>query len=165
MKNRIIIRFFVLIVTMLLLPFFNGCQKGTGVQTEYVEGTVRLNGTPIATAQITFIPKDEQVGMRASGFTDQKGVYKLTSSKGDAGKGTFAGEYIVTVHKVDWIMERRMVDGEEQDVPVKEISLVPAIYMLQNTTPLTATVIAGKNTRDFDLEGVPSLPNARSSAK
>lgn len=155
MRNRNIVSFFSLFVAALLVLLSNGCQKGTGVQTEYVEGTVRLNGTPIATAQITFIPKDEQIGMPASGFTNSQGVYKLTSSRGDAGKGTFIGEYIVTIHKVDWITERRMVDGEEQDVPIKEISLVPTIYTTQRTTPLNVTVVTGRNIHNFDLEGTP----------
>ena len=123
--------------------------------TEYVEGTILLNGTPVEVAQVTFTPKDAQNGMSATGYTDKSGKFKLTASQGDAGKGTLAGEYVVTVNKITWITEKRVVSGEEQQVPVTEVNHIPKVYMSEETTPLKATVAAGKNTFAFQLEGTP----------
>lgn len=158
MKHRIVINtVFFLMSAFVAVSCFVGCSKGGGgVSTEYVEGTVHLNGTPVETAQVTFYPKEAQSGMPATGYTDASGKFKLTAAKGDAGKGTLSGEYVVTVTKITWLTERQMFEGKEQDVPVKEVSHIPQIYAAEKTTPLTATVEAGKkNTFSFDLKGTP----------
>jgi len=157
MNHRIVFNsIFLLACAFVILPGFVGCsQQGSGVATEYVDGTVLLNGTPVEAAQVTFTPKDAQNGMSATGYTDKSGKFKLTASKGDAGKGTLSGEYVVTVSKISWITEKKVVSGEEQQVPVKEVNHIPNIYTSEETTPLKAAVAAGKNTFEFKLEGTP----------
>jgi len=156
MKYRVLTNCaFFLVYALVVFPWFVGCNQGGsgGIPTEYVEGTVLLNGTPIDTAQVRFTPRDSQNGMPASGYTDKSGMFKLTATKGNPGRGALAGEYIVTVTKIGWITEKKMVEGREQDVPVRETSLIPQVYASEETTPLKATVEPGKNTFQFNLEG------------
>ena len=77
-----------------------GCQKGPKVQ--FVEGTIKHDGAPLAGAMVSFTPKTDGTGaMSASGETDSSGKYHLTVLQGAAriGSGTTEGEYLVSVVK------------------------------------------------------------------
>ncbi len=122
-----------------------GCGS-RGLRVEYVEGIVTLDGEPVPEATVTFLPTKETPPMEmATGMTDANGAYKLSSVTGQATAGAVAGEYKVLVTKVT-------TDGNEVEYgairsvnAVKYTHHVPAVYRDSQKTPLTVTVIKGKN--------------------
>jgi hypothetical protein len=72
-----------------------------------VSGTVSLDGQPLVSATLTFMPAGSTPGAGGFGKTDAQGKYQLTYARG--GTGVPAGEYRVTISK------RVMPDGK--DVP------------------------------------------------
>ena len=140
-----------------------GCgSKGFGLKVEYVEGIVTLDGEPLADVSVTFIPKTEGGSEEAaSGYSNEKGVYKLSSMNGDPEKGAVAGEYVVNVSKIEVqdptagmsYEQRTMMSGSTPIV--KQIQLLPAIYQDRTNTPLSFTVKSGKNKIDLDLKSNP----------
>jgi hypothetical protein len=87
------------------------------------------------------------------GFPMPKGVYQLTSVGGDPQKGAVAGDYTVTVNKVEIKMVKvpASAPGEEPQETAIQKSLLHKNYLNAKTTPLKATVIKGKNQQDFAL--------------
>ncbi len=139
----------------------SGCgAKGKGLQVEYVEGVVTLDGEPVPKASITFIPTTDGPGVEAAaGYTDEKGVYKLTSGNGDPQKGAVAGDYKVIISKID---SKSLTEGQPYGqstgyaVTYSQTHLLPEIYRSRKDTPLTATVKKGKNKgMNFELKSEP----------
>lgn len=130
-----------------------GCQN-KGPDVSYVEGVVTFDGQPLSKAQVVFIPVTD-AGIAASGFTDNNGVYKLTSLRGGAkDAGAMPGEYTVTFSRdKDEPSSFRDEDSPEGKVkmPVYE-SLIPMKYNDPKASSLTATVEKKKNKIDFTLE-------------
>jgi len=148
----------LLIICSLLM--FAGCgSKGRGLKVEYVEGVVTLDDQPLEGASVTFIPKTEGGKEEsASGYSDEKGVYKLSSVNGDPGKGAVAGEYVVNVSKVKVEDPKAGMSYEQATVSttvVKQIQELPAIYQDRKNSPLTFTVKPGKNKIDIELKSKP----------
>ena len=150
---------------LLALVVFTGCpgaaQKGPKV--EYVEGVVTLDGTPVPGAHVSFEPENPESGLEpASGYSDEKGLYKLTSNSGAIDKGAMAGKYKVAIRKVDvtnYVNEdgtfmanapRDPATGEQMGSTQKQI--LPEATSRIRTTTLEATVVEGKNTIPFDLK-------------
>ena len=133
-----------------------GCRPiGKGLKVEYVEGVVTLDGEPIPKASVTFVPITETEGAEAAGgYTNEQGVYKLTSGNGDAEKGALAGEYRVMVSKID---AKDLTEGREYgastgyNVTWSQTQLLPTIYQDRNNTPLKVTVKKGKNKIPLEL--------------
>lgn len=136
---------------------FSGCGSG-GIPVNYVEGTVTLDGTPLAEAVVSFSPVEGGTGKAAVGTTDDKGVFKLTAAANKTvGRGTAAGEYQVSISKppkvatVDpeaWKTDPNYgKDNTESHTKATEIkSEVPAGYSTVGTSGLTASIKAGSNT-------------------
>ncbi len=122
---------------LLLLPLLAGCGTD-GPELAPVEGTVKLDGQPVAEALIMFTPVAG--GRPAGGRTDAAGHYELTYSRDAAGAMT--GEHTVTISTF------RAKDPESGTPGAPE--LVPAVY--NTKTELKKTVEAGGNVIDFDLE-------------
>ncbi|MDR1963606.1 MAG: carboxypeptidase-like regulatory domain-containing protein [Planctomycetaceae bacterium] len=121
----------------------------------YVEGIITLEGEPVSGASVRFTPKDSTIGIGAAGFTDSHGKYKLTSSIGDSEKGTLPGEYLVTVTKYEFIdLAKPKFDAGSQTESLTQESknVLPEIYRFPKTTPITVTVIQGKNKIDLPLK-------------
>jgi hypothetical protein len=97
-----------------------------------VEGTVRMDGKPLAEATMVFVPVKKE-GQRATGTTNEDGGYELTT--GGNKKGARAGEYVVVITK--------KVAGK---------SVLPAVYGSEKTTPLKCTVKEGRNQFDIQLK-------------
>jgi uncharacterized protein (TIGR03067 family) len=96
-----------------------------------VEGTVRFDGQPLPKATVVFVPVNKG-GQKATGTTNAKGEYKLTT-KGK--KGALPGDYKVVITK--------MVGGK---------SVLPDKYGSEKTTPLKVSVVAnGRNTFEIEL--------------
>lgn len=143
-----------------------GCPGGGSVvDTEYVEGVVTLDGTPVPEATVMFVPVNEGQGLSASGQTDASGVYKLTAANpGEAtakpGAGTTPGEYYVGVTKT--VTETPMSEEEAFDKGVEYKPLapgeapeltyvVPQKYNDPKTSGLKKTVTKGSNDIPIEL--------------
>lgn len=122
-----------------LLPFCVGCSTGTDLAR--VEGTVTMDGKPLANATVVFTNGQT----RPSGaITDLTGTYELNFS--DREKGAVPGKNIVRITTAQGPSET--VDGEpiaakKETVPMKYNAL----------TTLEFNVEPGKtNVADFALE-------------
>jgi hypothetical protein len=120
-----------------------GCGKGDAPELGHVEGTVKLDGSPLANARVEFHPK---AGGRPSvGTTNDDGHYVLEYKTGVPGA-------LVATHRVQ-IRTYREGDPDADDesrratVPEK----VPAKYNAETT--LEKEVGPGKNDPiDFELD-------------
>ena len=139
---------------------FAGCSGGSSMGTEYVEGVVTMDGTPVPEAAVMFVPVTEGEGLSATGMTDANGVYKLTAANLDgetapAGGGTLPGEYYVGVLKsvsADGPMseEEAFEKGVKYVPPSSEVApqithVVPVKYNNPKESGLKFTVEAGDN--------------------
>lgn len=132
-----------------------GCGGGSVLKTEYVEGTVTYKDAPLTEASIAFSPVDASKGTPAYGRTDAQGKYKLQTQLGAVNKGTTPGEYVVIISKSENVptgKQEKDSDGNMVDITETK-TLVPTIYGSATKSPLRATVVKGKNTFDFTLEG------------
>ena len=95
-----------------------------------VEGTLTLNGQPLANAQVVFHPKspvDKKI-VAARGRTDASGNFKLTTY--DAHDGAAEGAYAVTVQFYQTVSAQHGVPAWPQHPAPK--------YSLPTTTDVTA---------------------------
>ena len=125
-----------LIVVMLVT---DGCGGGPADAPDLgqVTGTVTLDGKPLAGAEVQFLPED---GRPSTGVTDAAGKYELAYT-GES-RGAKIGK-----HRVQ-IRTGRYVEKENGETEMTEESL-PAKY--HDKSELTADVVAGENTVNFDL--------------
>jgi len=133
------IRNFLIIVSLLAL---GGCGDGMGT----VSGTVTLDGSPLAKADVAFV-REWSVGMEADVSAPLQGPERSAYGRTDS-----SGEYSVT-QRLD---ETTIVPGkyvvqitleateENPDPPV-----IPAKY--NENSELAREVAPGPNTFDFDL--------------
>jgi hypothetical protein len=148
-------RKFLCLLVCAVVFVLSGCQQGKGLKTEFVTGVVTLDGVPLPEATITFSPVAE--GEMASGFSDDKGSYKLSSSNGDAEKGALAGEYVVTVSKVEVTTYDENDPKAPRDpltgrgVTSSQKQLLPDKYRSASTSPLKVEVKSGKNTINLEV--------------
>ncbi len=138
-------------------------QKSAPIKTEGVTGVVTLDGEPLANATVYFTPVEGSAGASQSvGKTNEKGEYKLQTLLSAPDADPTPGDYVVTIDCVDEVETGRMKkndDGEE--VPeTEEIQRVPARYLNGATSGLTATVVKGSNTFNFDLTTEEQAQNA-----
>ena len=117
-----------------MLPLL-GCG-GSG-DVAGVEGTVTLDGAPLADAAIVFQPEG---GRPSSGRTDAQGHYTLEYTATESGAQ-------IGKHKVMITTAGMEEDATGNLVEVKET--LPAKY--HEKTELTAEVTGGSNTIDFEL--------------
>ena len=130
-------------VLLSILPM-TGC--GGPFKPVYLEGLVTLDGEPLAGATVTFLPEDGD-GHPASGFTDQEGVFKLTTFKKN--DGALPGEYCIVVTKIQSIEAPPEANSGEADAVLKHYkslksqgrrTLLPPIYAQAATTPFHCAV-------------------------
>ena len=118
-----------------------------------VRGTVTLDGKPLPSAMLSFIPVGSTRGTGAGGLTDQNGKYELVARHG--GKGAAIGNYRVTVIK--WAADGSTFPAEPNIAPLSSPTRqgLPAKHTTVDGTVLTATVHDGDNTIDFPLSSKP----------
>ena len=137
-----------------LLSTVIGCAQSS-LPVQFVEGTVTLDGVPVADADVGFTPKAGSGGVPAVGKTDTNGYYRLTSAQGgEFGKGAVVGEYDVRVMKyldLDIVAPVNPQPGDHVPLANPKHHL-PERYADANTSGLSATVKKGKNSIDFNLE-------------
>jgi hypothetical protein len=145
-----------------------GCGRQTGPGVQFVKGVVRLDGQPLEGANVSLTPKAGGTGLPAYGMTKAGGYYVLTSSRGGAvGAGVVAGDYLVTVKKMQVVSEADvgvLITRQEYDRQNRENAglkgfqpeapVVPKAYGMAETSGLRVTVKQGRNTGpefSFDL--------------
>lgn len=154
------------VIILLLLPclfFCFGCQKNPyGVSK--VTGVVTFDGQPVKGASVMFIPKNKDI-LSASGMTNEKGEFLLTTAGAEGGSGAQSGEYSVAIRKVglpDDIQIQTpggsaMIGPEANRQPVPDFARMqrdqlPANYKSAETSGLEAVVKKGeKNHYLFEL--------------
>lgn len=160
-----------------------GCGKpGSDLPTVTVTGTVKLNGTPLEGATVTFASSDPE-GKPANGVTDAQGKFRLQTYLGGTTQadGALPGQYIVMVTKFESDSTHATQPTPEEAAALANKSqealtsaqksgggggtsgmgsmgggklLTPAKYQTKETTDLQRTVESGKqNNFDFDLQG------------
>jgi hypothetical protein len=109
-----------------------------------VHGVVRLDGKPVTTGAVRFVPA---AGRAAQGFIQSDGTYTLgTFAKSD---GALIGPHNVAVIAYEGGGENRPV---YEHYGQKSKPLVPEKYMAPGTSNLTFEVKPGDNQADFDLQ-------------
>lgn len=141
-----------IVVLFLAFTVLSGCGPRFA-QTEFVEGTVTLDGSPVSGASISFTLVEEESTVFASGETGENGVYRLTMyPDGAADKGTVSGRYEVAIRKQESrIIPVPKTDPETSDDKIVFTDIVPKKYHRASTSGLTATVVSGNNRIDFQL--------------
>jgi hypothetical protein len=137
-----------------MLFCFIGCSKNDGPRTEYVEGSVTFDGQPLTNALVVFHPVND-TGIAASGTTNERGIFRLTSLRGGTkNAGTVTGEYRVSISRdkdePSSFREEKNLGGIAK-IPIFE-SLIPLKYNDPAKSGLTVTVEKKKNQFQFSLE-------------
>ncbi|MGL4550059.1 MAG: hypothetical protein ACRC33_02635 [Gemmataceae bacterium] len=123
-----------------------GCGDG-GPKLGQVEGTVRLNGKPVAGLRVDYNPDVERSGQASPGLsshahTGEDGRYSLTyDDRSRPRPGAVVGKHVVVVS-----------DPEAEDQTRKvQTSRIPLMYSRVTETPLRHEVKSGAQTIDIDL--------------
>ncbi|MDR1964816.1 MAG: carboxypeptidase-like regulatory domain-containing protein [Planctomycetaceae bacterium] len=154
MKRFIKFIFATIFFVLFGLTFFSGCGVKEPV-TQFVEGTVLLDGQPLGDATVGLTPVSG--GLPGIGLTNAQGVFHLTAVQGGAANaGVPEGEYAVTVSKQINIAPQPKPEELGQDnismkYPPDFKELVPEKYVNSTTTELKANIIKGKNILRFEL--------------
>jgi len=132
----------------------SGPQKVIPTSAVPVTGIVTLDGKPLASAKITFVPTDNSQGSGAAGATDPAGKYELRALFGNKSVvGAPPGNYKVVVSlmvKPDGSpmpadsQEPPMMSGARESLPLKYADFV--------STPLLPSVASSGSTFNFDLK-------------
>lgn len=120
-----------------------------------VTGVVEYEGEPLSGAVVTFLSgKDDGSDPNAQmayGQSDSSGRFRL--HRFPEYEGAVAGDYRVSVTKVEYIDTTPLNPDPERDYPPLEKSVLPDRYRDGKTSGLTATVTAeGPNEFRFVLE-------------
>jgi hypothetical protein len=141
-------------VVILVLGCFVGTVAGCGEasQRAAVKGKVTVDGAPLPTGVIEFLPVDKQSG-QPGGAAIEAGQYAIS-----ADKGLLAGEYLVQI-RADRPTGKKVWDGMgDERWPASKKNFVdqmeayiPARY--NDRTELRARIESGKlNVYDFELQ-------------
>ncbi|PQO36442.1 carboxypeptidase-like regulatory domain-containing protein [Blastopirellula marina] len=127
---------------LLLVAFlFAGCG-GNALQP--LQGTVTLDGQPLADAAVSFSPVAG--GRPASGKTDADGKFTLASFT--AGDGLPVGSYKVTIVKIDTKKQAQAAPSSEEDGDAPESAAMGAVEQgvsfvtpVKYSSPLTSDLV------------------------
>ena len=138
-----------------VLLCLGGCSGSS--QLGDVEGTVTLQGQPLANVRVEYFPdrKHQSHGIRSCAMTDEKGHYVLQCDDGRAGAAVGAHLVVITFDE-SWQSRdddprnpgtaRRRPPPKSQTNPA-----IPARYTAAVTTPLKPEVKPGLQTIDLTL--------------
>jgi hypothetical protein len=133
----------------LLVVLASGCARGPALAP--VEGTVRMNGQPLANVQVEFWP--ESNGARSTGLTDKDGRYQLTYNGKEA--GAVVGPHRVLLYDLQVFGDNPLPRGgkrnKDADVTPVRASRFPASYNDAVKTPLKKEVGASPNVIDLEV--------------
>jgi hypothetical protein len=103
-----------------------------------VQGTLTVDGKPLANANVMFVPDDPE-GKTATGTTDASGAFRLTTFK--LNDGAMRGSYKVTVTHSERIeIPANITDPDEQKEFMasqpRKPPVIPEAYAQPDQTPL-----------------------------
>lgn len=149
----------LLLVSLSMLGI--GC--GRAPKMAEVEGTVTLDGKPLANVEVAFLPDPSQgtKGPRSTAITDASGRFRLVADNRIVGVVRGKHRVILTdLHSVPPV-PRGSLDsapaaaGDQQQIkntPGNALpSRVPGIYSSSSQTPLSREVRSGSQAIDFQL--------------
>ncbi len=161
------IRSVMLLLGMTFILVCEGCGDGRRyIRTEFVEGTVKVDGQPVKEANVVFMMNDGS-NRSGAGYTDENGKFTLTADRGKDGAGVPVGDYLVTITKVErdgpeppssdspeyeeYRKKNFNADGSEKNVKLKYV--VPKKYgtLAGGLTAKVQKEADAKNVFDFDL--------------
>jgi hypothetical protein len=126
----------------------SGCSRGPSLAP--VEGTLKMNGKPLANVQVEFLP--EINGPRSRGVTDKEGKYSLATD--DQRAGAVVGSHRVLLYDLQ-AFDDKPPPGKKKDrdvVPVRP-SRVPTRYTEVDNTPLKKEVRKEPNDIELEVKG------------
>jgi hypothetical protein len=144
----------LLLLCVSVLPVFASCNQGpAGPKLVHAAGLITLDGKPLGSADVMFIPQGETKGNGGVGRTDPAGNFDIRShDRKDIGLPV--GDYKVIVSKLvkpdgtDYTPDPNA--GPIYTGGFKE--LLPAAYTEQDRSQLTATIPPeGTTTLEFKL--------------
>jgi len=144
MDKKIVINAIVVFGIACGLLLIVGCG-GASLNRAEISGKVTLDGNPVSTGLVTFVPKNTEKAVVVSANI-VNGEYRLKRAEGPA-----VGIYSVKVSSVQNTgkkLENATMPGlfyEEQ------AEMIPKPYSGMET-PLSTEVKSGKNTADFDIQ-------------
>jgi hypothetical protein len=141
-----------------LLP---GCAKGPPVVTE-AEGRVLLDGRPLPSASVQFIPQLDGYGAEwnSAGFTDADGKFQLKCALKNQ-PGAVVGAHWVVVTEMPIPGEYRSQENQgryEKYLTSLANRPIPTEYGELRTTPLKVEVKKGQKTYELTLKRGPTGP-------
>jgi hypothetical protein len=113
-----------------------------------ITGTVRLNGEPLATGSISFVPTDGTVGP-SSGGEIINGKYHVPRTKGVA-----VGKNLVSIRSA--VKTGRKVAGSFGQMEDEQVPVIPRKY--NDQSELVRDIQPKSNQVDFELKGPPPRP-------
>jgi hypothetical protein len=135
--------------------------RNRGPEFAEVEGTVTLDGKPLADVEVQFLPDPEKSnpGPTASAYTDAAGHYKLRCEKMSQ-DGAVLGPHRVCVIDITAIaplgppgLAPPSLPGPATVSQKPKLSRVPAVYNDPTRTPFRdVEVKSGKQTLDFNVK-------------
>lgn len=94
---------------------FAGCSDGARGKVAEVEGTVKLDDSPLANVSVQFLPEDNSLP-GSTGSTDDKGHFVLRTADNRGGAVVSKHKVVVRGERGD---ERTGAKGSPRPVPVK----------------------------------------------
>jgi hypothetical protein len=131
-----------------------GCSGKRLAFADKVEGTLTLDGRPLANAQVQFVP-DEGSAPVSRAVTNDKGRFALVCDD-KARPGAVVGWHRVVVYpgRPEGARGREENAPEEEMAPVR----VPSVYLNVASTPLKVEVTPSQTTYDLPLSSAPPAP-------
>ena len=136
---------FATTAALLALAMVVGCNKGDGLAREAVEGTVTLDGKPIATGLVTFLPDSPEASTQGGGAISG-GKYSIPAEQ-----GLVPGAYKIVISAGDDTPEKQVDNNEAPGMPpIPAKEAIPSDY---NTKSLLKAEVraGGPNKFDFSL--------------
>lgn len=136
----------------MLLPA-GGCSRGDGRLA--IKGAVTLDGAPVGSGVVSFLPATAAKGSTVAGAIVSRGRYQLPPSK-----GLMPGEYRVEI-RIPKPTGRVTTDAATGESAPETQEAAPARY--NERSELQATVVPGMGDLDFRLEsaGAAAAPAGR----
>jgi hypothetical protein len=138
-----LIRF--LVIVLLFLPL-TGCRNENKLNRSSVEGTVQLDGVPIADGYVMFRPESGTAGPDVAGMV-KNGKYFIPVKVGPV-----PGNYTISV--TSSVPTGKKIKAPYTGQEVEETKqLIPDQYTgVRRKSALTAQIESGKNTVNLDLK-------------
>lgn len=139
------------------LGFLIGCADTGETVHHDVSGLVRLEGTPLTSGTVQFIPLGNrgELSPRLTGVIGHDGQFSLI---GPGGKpGAPEGVYVVTIHPAQSSVNGSAINGTTFARSEHRVEMVlPEIYSSEETSGITAQVDADSYEFEFDLSAKPT---------